>query len=88
MIWKWSALVGNYSSRNLTFGKDKLPALAGLAQKIHEDTKYTYVTGLWLETLLWGLPWSEKALWFQYQKPKQPKALDGQLPGHGLPLMA
>jgi hypothetical protein len=66
----WAAIIHNYSSRNLTYPGDKLPAVAGLAQKVHEEIKHTYVAGLWLETITWDLPWKTSACMFEYQKPK------------------
>jgi hypothetical protein len=63
----------------LTFGKDKLPALAGLAQKVQKETKHAYVAGLWFETLAWDLLWSARdTVW--YQKLRQSKALLGSAP--------
>ena len=61
--WKcWFDLVEAYSRRNLTFDTDKLPALSGVAAKIHSSTGSQYYAGLWKhnleEHLLWFLePW-------------------------------
>ncbi|PMD43657.1 HET-domain-containing protein, partial [Hyaloscypha variabilis F] len=66
----WAPIVQEYSSRTLTYPGDKLPALAGLAEKVHEETKNTYIAGLWLETLAWDLLWTTAAVVYQYQKPK------------------
>ncbi|KAH7409422.1 heterokaryon incompatibility protein-domain-containing protein [Cadophora sp. MPI-SDFR-AT-0126] len=52
----WARAV-NYSARKLTFEQDRLPAIAGAARWIHNQTIDEYVAGLWkrhLETqLLW-----------------------------------
>jgi hypothetical protein len=71
---EWKVIVEDYSSRDLMFADDKLPALAGLAQKFQKETKYTYVAGLWLETLAWDLLWTVRAVFFVNEKPKYPKA--------------
>jgi len=61
----WASAVRNYSARKLTFEHDRLPAIAGVARWVHNQTGDEYVAGLWkkhLETqLLWvgygtGLP--------------------------------
>ena len=54
----WKNIVQTYSSRNLTFGRDKLPALSGLAQAMSYSGRFTYVAGLWREQLAEGLTWS------------------------------
>ena len=55
----WLAVVEEYSRRNLTYGKDKLPALAGLARVIANETDDEYYAGLWrdhiVEDLYWGV---------------------------------
>jgi hypothetical protein len=66
----WGEIVKDYSSRKLTFGRDKLPALAGLAQKVQTATKHTYVAGLWLETLAWDLLWTSRVVYWVHEKPK------------------
>jgi serine/threonine protein kinase len=54
----WKDIIREYSRRKLTFAKDKLPALAGVASKIAEKTGYAYVAGLWRQDLLpTGLHW-------------------------------
>jgi hypothetical protein len=56
----WSYIVRDYASRQLTFAKDKLPALSGLARHIsHTRPGDTYLAGLWKSelpsNLLWGV---------------------------------
>ncbi len=53
----WYRIVTNYMRRNLTFVDDKFPAVAGLARKVGEQTKYTYKAGIWLEDIHAGLLW-------------------------------
>jgi hypothetical protein len=59
----WLAVVEEYSRRKQTYGKDKLPALAGLARFIAEATDDEYYAGVWrdhiLEDLYWGVVASE-----------------------------
>ncbi|GAP92189.1 putative heterokaryon incompatibility protein [Rosellinia necatrix] len=57
--WKggWLSIIENYSKKNLTVDQDKLPAIAGVARVIAEETGDTYIAGLWgrhfMEDLYW-----------------------------------
>jgi hypothetical protein len=56
----WSYITRDYASRNLTFSKDKLPALSGLARCISKTRPGdTYLAGMWKSeipgNLLWGV---------------------------------
>ncbi|PVH71118.1 HET-domain-containing protein [Cadophora sp. DSE1049] len=53
----WSDVVRQYTRRCLTHGKDRLPALAGVASRIQEQTGSAYVAGLWKDHLLQDLCW-------------------------------
>jgi hypothetical protein len=55
--YEWHMTVEQYSMRKLTYVKDKLPALMGLAQRFHRLNGSTYVAGLWKENLLDDLAW-------------------------------
>ena len=63
----WPRLVEEYTQRKLTLGKDKLPALSGLAKYIATRTKNStsedYVAGMWSESLktdlLWESSWDD-----------------------------
>ena len=63
----WPKLVEEYTKRKLTLGKDKLPALSGLAKYIatrtEGSTREDYIAGMWspnLKTdLLWESSWDE-----------------------------
>jgi hypothetical protein len=46
-----------YSAANLTFGKDKLPALSGVARLGYNETGDQYLAGLWKEQLEEQLCW-------------------------------
>lgn len=57
----WYDIAENFSRRELTNPKDKLPAISGVAQKVgsllgfgNED----YLAGIWRTTLLMGLLWT------------------------------
>ncbi|KAF0317684.1 heterokaryon incompatibility protein, partial [Colletotrichum asianum] len=54
----WYTIVEEFSERSLTFGDDKLPALAGVASRFG-STKIgnSYIAGLWADEILKGLLW-------------------------------
>jgi hypothetical protein len=56
--YHWSALVLEYTSRELSKEMDMLPALAGLASAFARETQDTYCAGLWRKKLLHGLLWT------------------------------
>ncbi|KAF4439024.1 HET-domain-containing [Fusarium acutatum] len=65
-VWDmWDDLVTYYSRRHLTFVTDKLPALSGVASRVHEITKSRYLAGLWEDNLGVGLLWARE--WRGYQ---------------------
>lgn len=54
----WNLITEQYNDTQLTFEKDRLPALAGVAQryaKLRGD--WTYLAGLWKEDLPYALAW-------------------------------
>lgn len=53
----WLAHVEDFSSRELTFENDRLPALAGLAKKIQDATGDVYLAGLWKKFIIEDLCW-------------------------------
>ena len=63
----WPRLVEEYTQRKLTVGKDKLPALSGLARDIATRTDNSssedYIAGMWSESLktdlLWESSWDD-----------------------------
>ncbi|TVY19813.1 hypothetical protein LARI1_G004725 [Lachnellula arida] len=56
-IKNWATIVREYSSRKLTFKKDKLIALAGIAAAIQDQTRDKYYAGMWGRNLEWQLSW-------------------------------
>jgi hypothetical protein len=54
----WQELVFLYSTANLTFPTDKIPALSGVARRAHEERGGAYLAGMWLdEDMLAQLCW-------------------------------
>ena len=70
----WRFLVRAYSGRRLSYPKDKLPAIAGMADNYHEITNQQYLAGLWRENLPVDLVWSS---WGWEEADKPPKILPG-----------
>jgi hypothetical protein len=56
-ISKWNELIEGYSARRLTYLKDKLPAVGGVAAEIQKVTGSRYLAGLWRETLREDFLW-------------------------------
>jgi hypothetical protein len=54
---KWRSMVQAFSWLNLTFERDRLPAIAGLAQQMARYRKDEYMGGLWSRSLLDDLAW-------------------------------
>ncbi|KAI9766855.1 MAG: hypothetical protein M1839_004760 [Geoglossum umbratile] len=53
----WHGLVASYTGLQLTFGHDRLPALAGLAKQFLDYKRGKYLAGLWEDTLVEDLLW-------------------------------
>jgi len=53
----WMTVVEEFTQRNLTFGKDKLPALAGVASEFSKYKPGEYLAGLWKGKLRIYLSW-------------------------------
>jgi hypothetical protein len=54
---KWEYIVDCYSRRELTYNKDKLPAISGIAALVGFEMKDQYLAGLWQSSLLKNLLW-------------------------------
>lgn len=54
----WYRLVTVINPSNFTDRRDTLPAITGIARRVHEFTKHRYLAGLWEEDLCCGLLWS------------------------------
>lgn len=59
----WPALVSRYSDCELTYVKDRLPAISGLARLIQAQTGDEYLAGLWKSALISELCWSVGETW-------------------------
>jgi len=57
----WRNIITTYSKRNITFSKDRLPALAGIAAELQAHWNDKYVAGLWQKCLLRHLLWTSEA---------------------------
>jgi len=53
----WYEVIMDYSRRSLTYPSDTLPAIAGLANVMHQVYDINYAAGLWKEDLQIGLSW-------------------------------
>ena len=61
---RWRTIVEQYSGLSLTLGKDKLPALSGLAKQMQRyRVGDQYLAGLWTETLWEDLLWYTMGKW-------------------------
>lgn len=55
---RWFDLVGQYSGRQLSFGKDKAMAIAGVAFFVQQNVGLQYIDGIWKEMLPIDLLWT------------------------------
>jgi hypothetical protein len=53
----WRSILSRYTSSNLTFGGDKLPALAGIVKHIQPLFGNTYLVGIWKDNIILLLGW-------------------------------
>jgi hypothetical protein len=54
---EWYEIVEGYTRANLTFSKDKLPALQGAAKRVQSKRRCAYYAGLWEDELCMDLAW-------------------------------
>lgn len=54
---QWYTVVEEFPSRSLTYEKDALPAMSGLAREFARATNDTYLAGLWRNDIFRGLSW-------------------------------
>ncbi|RKL26243.1 hypothetical protein BFJ72_g13816 [Fusarium proliferatum] len=57
----WASVVANYTSRDMTYISDRLPAIDGFARVLEEKWKEKYVHGLWHDHLHKQLMWGSKS---------------------------
>jgi len=70
----WPDIIEQYSGRNFTFLKDKLPALAGIAGAVGQLKDWSYAAGVWVEDI-------ESNFFWRADGPKTlPRAVETPLP--------
>ncbi|KAF5650582.1 NAD(P)H-dependent oxidoreductase [Fusarium sp. NRRL 52700] len=63
----WGQALTKYTESDLTFEKDRLVAIAGLAKVIASRTGGTYLAGIWLESWMQDLLWKPDLSWVPVQ---------------------
>jgi hypothetical protein len=53
----WYGILNSYLKRDLSFDRDRLPGIAGLAKEFARRTNAQYLCGLWREEFIKGLCW-------------------------------
>lgn len=56
----WRCLVSDYCLKSISNPSDKLPAIAGVARRLHELNNDKYIAGLWRGSILDDLLWAHK----------------------------
>lgn len=56
----WATIVEDYSSKDLTYPQDRMPALAGIAQEFGSSKGWTYICGHWQEDLSRTFGWTPR----------------------------
>jgi hypothetical protein len=82
MMRTWHYVVQDFTSRELTFDRDKLPALSGLARKTPHPAS-DYLAGLWRATLASDLIWvnpTAHLTWQSDDAERVPALLEAQGP--------
>lgn len=57
----WHHITNQYTLRNITHLRDRLPALSGVAAKFQNSTESAFIAGLWRDNLTADLLWSSRA---------------------------
>lgn len=71
--WYCDLIEFRYSGRRLTYGIDKLPAIAGLADLASQTLDSEYIAGMWKKGMEWALTWRVcQAEAFTEEKKRQP----------------
>lgn len=83
----WYKLVEEYSTRRLTFGGDKLPAMMGTSQMFGANIGGLggYVAGLWRSELAKGLCWGASLVMFKEDRKRPGYAGNDQVAEFGRP---
>ncbi|OMP87675.1 hypothetical protein BK809_0007762 [Diplodia seriata] len=74
--WYFDLITLRYSTRNLTYQDDRLPAIAGLANLAAQTLQCDYIAGMWRTGLEWAMTWrkeeAEKGTRRSTRKPNAP----------------
>lgn len=54
----WTRLVEDFSSREITYASDRLPAIEAVMRRIATKTRWTPIYGMWKDNLIETLVWS------------------------------
>jgi hypothetical protein len=57
ILWSWRNALHWSTNRNLTYETDRLPAIAGVASRIHTRLSSNYIAGLWEVEMPLDLSW-------------------------------
>ncbi|KAK3348756.1 heterokaryon incompatibility protein-domain-containing protein [Lasiosphaeria hispida] len=68
----WHDILERYTERQISFIKDRLPALSGIAKVIQDITQSEYVAGLWSKTLIRDLAWQALDITYALQEYNAP----------------
>lgn len=58
LLRRWYQMLELYTRRHMTNPADKLTALAGIAQVLHDTLKCKYIFGLWEDDMIRGMLWT------------------------------
>ncbi|KAH6864737.1 heterokaryon incompatibility protein-domain-containing protein [Alternaria rosae] len=58
----WYKIVEEFTSRNLTYEEDRLPAIAGIAKRFGMAVNDSYHAGLWRHDMILGLLWRKRGI--------------------------
>ena len=76
----WHSIVADYTKRHMTFGRDKLPALAGVAMEFQRHTSDQYLAGIWKTHLPLALLWRSESYWAPRGYPEQKRPAEYRAP--------
>ncbi|MCJ1466959.1 hypothetical protein MMC07_005581 [Pseudocyphellaria aurata] len=62
LLRRWYKMLESYTRREMTNPADKLTALAGIAQVIHQTLQCKYLFGLWEDDIIRGILWTTNVL--------------------------
>ncbi|KAH8665245.1 heterokaryon incompatibility protein-domain-containing protein [Tricladium varicosporioides] len=73
----WRNMIQEYTRLDLTFAKDRFPALAGLAKQMHSYRKSEYYAGLWTDSFIGDLLWEAD---YGFEEQAEPRESDNKAP--------